>query len=189
MTTYTFIGTIPSQFVNWDDPTVWSGGAVPNGATAEVIIPEITSSGSVYTSFISISGGQSFAAASVSITDNDLLLSDSLLITSGLDLLSGGKVDVNGGSLFAGSIGDDGFDIQGNGLVDVAGVISNQTEIIGNDLVVSARGFDNTGELAAASGNLSVIVASGGFANLSGSALRGGTYTAGFIGDSAPSTL
>ena len=65
-TTYTFIGNPNTTNVNWDDPTVWSGGVVPNSSNAEVVIPEITASGGyVYESLVTISNGQSFSVNSV----------------------------------------------------------------------------------------------------------------------------
>ena len=42
MTAYTFIASASQEFVNWNTPSVWAGGMFPNSTSADVIIPEIT---------------------------------------------------------------------------------------------------------------------------------------------------
>ena len=56
-------------------------------------------------------------------------------------------------------------------------------EIVGQGLTVTAAGLNNAGELAAASGDLTVNITRGGFTNLSGSTLTGGTYLATYSGN------
>src|ERR1700688_3728740 len=100
MTTYTFIGSASQQFVDWNDPSVWSGGVCPNSSDADVTFPTITtSSGSTYTSFVTISGGQSYLANSVSVNSNDLIIVGTLSVGNAVSLMAGGEIDMGGGSL------------------------------------------------------------------------------------------
>jgi hypothetical protein len=102
MTTYNFIGKASSQSVNWNDPSVWAGGVFPNSSTADVVFPKITTSdGNIYTSFVTISNAQSYSANTVSITDNYLLLGGILSVTSAVNVMTGGEIDVTGGTLSA----------------------------------------------------------------------------------------
>ncbi len=189
MTTYSFIASANSQFVNWNDPSVWAGGVVPDSADADVIFPTITQGGGgLYVSFVTISSGQNYAVRSVNITNNYLLLDGSLSVSNDLALQTGGEIDI-GGTLSAGSLENDGTDIQGYGQINVAGTIANQTSIVGSGLTVTAAGLSNSGALIAASGNLTVDIDSGGFTNLSGSTVTGGTYSAGSAGNTLPNTL
>jgi len=192
MTTYNFIGKASSQSVNWNDPSVWAGGVFPNSSTADVVFPKITTSdGNIYTSFVTISNAQSYSANTVSITDNYLLLGGILSVTSAVNVMTGGEIDVTGGTLSAGSLSlaAASYDLQGFGQVDVAGTISNVGLIVGNGLTISSAALSNAGTLLALSGNLTVTVSSGGFSNLSGSTLIGGTYGAGFAGNTTPNVL
>jgi len=192
MTTYTFIGKPSSQSVMWDDPSVWSGGVFPNSSTADVVFPKITTSGgNIYTSFVNIPHPQSFSANTVSITDNYLEIYERLSVTNAVNIMTGGEIDMVTGVLSAGSLSlaADSNGLQGFGQVDVAGTISNAGLIIGNGLTISSAGLSNTGTLLASSGNLTVIVSGGGFSNLSGSTLIGGTYGAGFAGNTTPNVL
>jgi hypothetical protein len=194
MTTYNFIGKASSQSVNWNDPSVWAGGVFPNSSTADVVFPKITTSGgNIYTSFVTISNAQSYSANTVSITDNYLLLGGTLSVTNAVNVVTGGAIDVTGGTLSAGSLSlaADSFGLQGSGQVDVAGTISNAGLIAGNGngLTISSAALSNAGTLWASSGNLTVTVVGGGFSNLSGSTLIGGTYNAGDLGNTAPNVL
>jgi len=188
MTTFTFIGKASTQFVEWNDPTVWAGGVVPNSPTADVVFPEITSGGNIYTSFVTIGSGESFAADSVSITDNDLELEGTLTVTNAVDVKAGGEIamsgtNLSGGILNAGSlivesaVEPGNGQIQGAGQINVSGMVTNDAAIVGSGLSLSAGSLDNVGSLIA-SGNFTVTVNSGGFSNLSGSTLTGGTYEA-----------
>ena len=183
MTTYTFIGNAKTQFVEWNDPTVWAGGVVPNSPTADVVFPEITSSGSIYFSFVTIGSSESFTANSVSITDNVLELGGTLSVTNAVDIKAGGELNQQGGTLSAGSLAVESAvepgngSIQGNGQINVTGTVTNDGQIIGSGRSISAAAFGNVGSLIA-TGNLTVTVNSGGFSNLSGSTLTGGTYVA-----------
>jgi hypothetical protein len=197
MATYTYIGKAPTSSVNWNDPTIWSGASgFPDASDADVIIPQIMYQSSPLVTFITISNGDSYSANSVSITDNYLELFGSLSVTNNVTLNAGSEIDISndvnppanlmiGGSLNleAGSL-----DIQGVGQVTVTGTITNASEIIGNGLIVTAGGLDNTGKLIAASGNLTINVTNG-FTNLSGSTLTGGSYGAGFYSNTSPNIL
>ena len=191
MTAYTFIASASQEFVNWNTPSVWAGGMFPNSTSADVIIPEITTSdGSRYNSIITISSGQSYSANSVSITDNILELDGALSVTNAVNLMTGAEIDMDG-TLSAGSLSleDGSTNVQGSGLINVSGTILNDTSIIGNGLTVSASAFTNDGKVQAASGNLTLTVSPGGFSNFSGSTLAGGTYSAGFEGNTTLNTL
>jgi hypothetical protein len=180
MTTYTFVPNSSQQFVNWSSPAIWSPAVVPNGASADVVIPGVTyaNTDQYYTSFISISN-QSYSINSLSIAENILTLSSAnLAIAGALDIAAGGEIDVNG-VLSAGSVTNNGVDIQGQGTVSSSGTFLNESKIVGEGLSVTAPSFDNVGSLVAASGDLTINVTPGGFANLSGSTLSGGTYSAG----------
>jgi hypothetical protein len=185
MTTYTFMAKrgATTTFVDWNDPTVWVGGVFPNSLSADVVIPSLSSGWA-----ITIESGQSYSVNSVSLTGNVLIIDGTLSVTNGFSIMSGGEIDM-AGNLSVGSLVNDGVDIQGNGQVSVVGTITNQTSIIGDGLTVTAGGLDNTGTLQASSGDLTVTVTSGGFTNLSGSTLTGGTYGAGFDGNTSPNIL
>ncbi len=181
MTTITFKPDSAHQFVNWNDPARWSGGVVPNDPAVDVIIPTTTvvATGDIYDSFITESGA--FAVGSLAISNNFLLLNGALTITHDLNISAGGEIDMRAGSsLSAASIDNNGIDIQGNGSINVTGLFRNESEVVGNGLSLTAGSLINPGSLIAASGNLTVTVSHGGFSNLSGSTLTGGTYQAGF---------
>jgi adhesin HecA-like repeat protein len=96
--------------------------------------------------------------------------------------VTGGTVDVegSGGSLSVSSleISGSGASVTGSGQVNVSGIVSNNGSISGGGLTLTAAGLNNTGTLQA-NGSLTVNVNGGGFTNLSGSTLTGGTYQAG----------
>jgi hypothetical protein len=187
MTTYTFVADPNDQFVNWDDPSVWAGGVVPNGASADVVFPVITtSSGSVYTSFVSMTSNKAYTLNSLDMLSDDLTVGN-LTVLSDITLTSSSEIDM-GGTLSAGSLENGGFDIQGGGQITVSD-LTNTSEIIGSGLTVTATNLNNTGRLIAASGNLTVNVSSGGFTQFSGSTLTGGTYSGGGQGSSSAGTL
>jgi hypothetical protein len=186
MTTYTFTAKPTTQFVNWSDPSVWVGGVFPNSPDADVVFPTITmSGGNIYSSFVTIANSESFSVNSVSITNNFLVIHGSLSAND-LAVLTSGEIDTYlGSTLSVGSL-ENGGDIQGSGQIQVSGLLSNIGGIAGG-VSVTAAGLNNIGQIHAASGTLTVTVSSGGFTNLSGSTLTGGTYSAG--GGSIPSTL
>jgi hypothetical protein len=84
---------------------------------------------------------------------------------------------MGGGTLDAGTLENDGFDIQGDGQVTTTGVLTNNSEIDGSGLTLTLGGLVNDGALVAASGNLTVQAPSG-FAQFSDGALTGGAYEA-----------
>jgi hypothetical protein len=191
MTTYTFNPNPNQNFVDWSSPSVWVGGVVPSGPTADVVFPTVTSSstGQPYVSFVSVSSD--YILHSLQMTSDFLLVqgAGSLSMAGAAALSPGSEIDFYGGRLTADSFTNGGSDIQGFGLVTVTGTFLNQTRVVGNNLVVTAGGFTNAGTLAAASGDLTVNVASGGFTNLTGSTLTDGTYTAGYQGNTSSNTL
>src|SRR5262249_98249 len=145
--------------------------------------------GAAYVSFVSIASSESFTVNSVSLTNNILIIDGTLSVADNFAIQQGGEINMNGGSFTFGSLQNDGLDIQGPGQIDSAGILTNDTEIVGNGLDLTLGGLVNNGTLIAASGNLSVNVSSGGFANLSGGTLTGGTYAAGFQHNTSPNVL
>jgi hypothetical protein len=187
MTTYAFDPTTTDQSVDWDDATIWAGGVVPNGADADVEFPIVYFNGSPYTYFVGIASGESVAVRSVAL-DDYLELYGALSVSRDLTENAGAEIDILGGTLEFGSLVNNGFDIQGQGEVQSPGVLTNDSEIIGEGLTISVAGLVNSGSLLAASGDLTVEVNAGGFTNLVGSTLTGGTYQGGPAG-SAGATL
>ena len=181
MTTATFIPNSNQAFVNWSDPARWSTGVVPNDPAVDVIIPTTTvvATGQPYVSFITETG--TYAVGSLAISNNYLLLNGKLNVTHDVNLFAGGEIDMRAGSsLSAVSIDNNGIDIQGSGSINVSGAFLNETLVVGSGLSLTAASLNNTGALFATSGNLNVTVNPGGFTNLSGSTLTGGSYQAGY---------
>jgi hypothetical protein len=187
MTTCTFIAKSSTQFVNWSDPSVWSGGVVPNGSGVDVVIPTITtgSNGQIYNSFLTEDG--TYTISSLAISNNDLLLNGNLTVLHNVTVLTGGDIllGFNFGSPATGSLSvaslDNSGAVGGRGSINSSGPILNEGEISGGGLSLTAPSLNNVGTLFAHPGNLIVTISPGGFTNLSGSTLTGGTYTA--IGD------
>jgi hypothetical protein len=185
MTTYTFTTTGSTQFVDWSNPSAWIGGVVPNSADADVVFPTVTilSTGDVYHSFVSVTSP--VTVNSISLTNNYLLTYSTLSVANAVAINHGGEIDMYGGSLSAGSVQNNGNDIQGDGQVHVSGTLTNNSSIIGSGLTLTVANLVNAGTLQAASGDLTVNVAAGGFADLSGTTLTGGTYAAGYAGNTS----
>jgi FG-GAP-like repeat len=181
MATYTFQPTTTAQFVDWSDPAVWIGGvpgSVPNGPSAEVVIPVVTlSGGETDASFISIASDESYSVESVSLASNYLTIDGDLTVATDFAIQAGGEIDMGGGTLDAGTVENDGIDIQGDGQVITTGLLTNDSEIVGNGLTLTLGGLVNDGALIAASGNLTVQAPSG-FAQFSDGSLTGGAYEA-----------
>jgi hypothetical protein len=181
MSTYTFIGDPSDQEVEWNNTSVWSTGVVPNDPSADVVIPTIyeIQSGTIYHSYISIDT-ESFEIGSLSISNNTLSVEGaSLTVTGAVSILTGALIQLEQSgteSLTAGSIDNDGDDIQGAGSIVVSGSFLNQSAVDGVNLTITAGSFDNAGELLASAGSLTILVAPGEFTNLSGSTLTGGEY-------------
>jgi hypothetical protein len=184
MATTTFIPNSAQRDVNWNDPARWSGGVVPNDPTLDVIIPTITvvGSGEIYGSFIDLLG--SYAIGSLSLSRNFLDFDGALTVTNAVTV-SNGSIEMGPGSLLtAASFSNTGENqITGQGTIIVSGDFHNSAQIIGNGMSITAESFTNDGELIVGSwgsspGNLTVTVDPGGFTNLSGSTLTGGTYRA-----------
>jgi FG-GAP-like repeat len=177
MTTYTFNPNSTMQFVNWSDPSVWVGGVVPNDPSGDVVI----STGGPYGLFLTET--ETYTINSLAISHNDLLLDGNLTVTHDFNI-SAGEIDLGfdgsaaGGSLSVGSLDNQG-DIQRHGRIDCSGLFLNEMDVVGSGLILTTVSLTNTGSLVAASGDLTVTVSPGGFTNLSGSTLTGGSYHAG----------
>ena len=189
MTTYTFQPTTTEQFVDWSDPSVWVGGVVPDGASADVVFPVVTLSGGDGTdySFVSIASDESYSVDSVSLAQNFLTIDGDLTVATDFDVQAGGEIDMGGGTLDADTLENAGSDIQGPGQINTTGVLTNNSTIVGNNLTLALGGLVNHGTLEAASGNVTVQVPSG-FAELSDGTLTGGTYEAGYSGNTTPNS-
>ena len=178
MTTYTFQKA--SAEVNWSEPTIWSGGGVPNAPDADVIIPTVLLNGFSYVSIINIPPGQTFSIRSLSLTNNWLAVAEngSLNVSGHIAVNTGGNLRGFFGHISAGSLNNNGF-VAGPVDVSVAGLFSNQGTLSGAP-TVTAGSMSNTGTLlAGGAGALTVNTPSGGFTSLSGSTLTAGTYQAG----------
>jgi len=172
MTTYSFKPNANTQDVNWDDPTIWAGGVVPNAPDADVDFPTVTRTGTgeIYTSFVNILAGESFAVRSVALRDY-LTIAGSLTVDGQLTAHEVSEINMTGGTLSAGSIVNDGYGIQGPGHITV-GTLTNNTLIQGNgNLTITANAFVNNGTIAASQGTTTIDVGAGGFANFSGGTL------------------
>ena len=199
MATYTFTPKSTTHSVFWHDPSIWIGGVVPNGAAADVILPTAElAAGGFYLSSITISSEETYSVNSLDIANQWLDLDGQLSVLGSVSLHSGASIDVAGGALSvlesvsvqsgasiglvggvlsAGSLINEG-NIQRSGQVLVAGLLANNSSISGGGLTLTAAGLTNSGTLQADFGNLVVNVPSGGFTNLYGTTLTGGTYGA-----------
>src|SRR5436305_521410 len=177
MATVTFKPDPTNEFANWNDPARWSGGVVPNDPAVDVIVPTtiVLKTGNPYVSMITETGA--IATGSLTISNNYLILEGSLTVTHALNISAGGEIDMSDGAvLSAGSIDNNGYDIQVAGNIFVTGLFLNESSLVGTGLNLTAGSLTNTGSLIATSGNLTVTVNHGGFTNLSGSTLAGGSY-------------
>jgi hypothetical protein len=175
MTTVTFIPK-PSIFisnVSWEDPSIWSGGVVPNDPSVDVVI-SATFPGVQTT----ITAGGAHSIGSLSISNDYLILNASLTIAHDVNVSPGAAIDTRVSMSVGGSLTNNGIAIGGAGSLSVLGLFQNQSLLDGHGLTVTAGSLTNTGVLEASGGDLTVTLAPGGFTNLSGSTLTGGTYTA-----------
>lgn len=156
---------------------------------------------------IAISTGEAFAIASLDMFQGRLMLDGRLTIdgtarlhekatitgsgqfgwaTGTLEagsLVNEGAIFLANGTLTVGSLLNDGVGIQASGLITVSGLLTNETSITGRNLngaglTITASSLVNNGMLSTSDETFSVTVAAGGFANLTGSTLTGGTYVA-----------
>lgn len=180
-TTYTFRPKSTTQLANWDDPSAWIGGVVPNSPDADVVIPLATlSGGGTWMSFITISSGEVFSEYSLTVAGNGVNLYGTLSLADALTNLQPlSSLQLFGGTFNAGSVVNGG-NIGGYGQVTVSGALINDGQIVGTngDLTVTAHGLANNGLLSVGTGHLIVNVDPGGFANLVGTTLSGGSYGA-----------
>jgi len=157
---------------------------------------------------IAISPGEAFTAASLDMFQERLLLDGELSVDGTVRLREPATIWGNGqfgwatGTLTAGSLVNEGQiflangilnvgsllnhgggDIQASGVISVSGLLTNDSYIGGRDingasLAITASSLVNNGMLSASRGGMSVTVAAGGFANLTGATLAGGEYFA-----------
>ncbi len=106
MTDYVFDASASTDERNWDDPSSWYGGVVPDAPDADVSFPTVTETdgGDIYTSFVTIQSGESYAIDSVTITNNYLSLIGDLAVGGTLDIETGAEIDLLGGTLTFGSL-------------------------------------------------------------------------------------
>lgn len=191
MTVFTFVGDPSTGTDYWDQPAIWSGGVVPNGPGADVVIPTITltATGQVYPSSIAIQAFEGYSINSLSLANNTLEVEGptGLTISQGMVMLAGGEL-IMSGQLSAGSLVLDGGGflgvagglVQGAGQIDVSGALINNSTILGEGLVIDVGSLTNNSALEA-DGQLT-INDSGAFTNLSNGTLTGGLYTSVGIG-------
>jgi hypothetical protein len=181
MVTFTWMPTSLSErsfFADWTTPADWSPSVVPDDATAAVVIPLSTFDGVSYNS-IPVLGQQDDITIASLVLGEDLEVGGTLSIVDGLTLEAYSEIDLSA-TLTLGALADAGGSIQGSGLIDSAGSIDNQGAINGAGLTIDVATLQNDGLLAASGGNLIVDVgpSPGGFTNLVGGVLTGGTYEA-----------
>ncbi len=98
VTNYVFDANPNYNEVDWNNPSSWYGGIVPDSADAQVIIPTVTfTNGGDYETIINIGSGESYAVQSVTIANNSLNLFGNLSISGALDLESGNGIELFGG--------------------------------------------------------------------------------------------
>ncbi|MBV9825658.1 MAG: hypothetical protein JO001_08285 [Alphaproteobacteria bacterium] len=180
MTTYTFNPTTLNFSQDWGNPGIWAGGVVPNAPDADVLFPPIYAYGIPYNYEVDIDANAAYTVRSLTMNADYLNVAGALTVTQQIAVNTGGEIDMAGGVLTAGGLTIQGVDIQGPGTVQCTGSVVVDSEIVGNGLSVAAASLTNNGQLVAASGNLTITVAPGGFTNLSGGTLTGGSYFAGY---------
>lgn len=184
MPVFTFTPKTSDLNVDWDDPTIWSSGTVPNGPDADVVIPEtgVPGAASPNPGFfrISINSGESYAVASLSIAPYDeVSIAGALSVAGKLSLPSSAGIDLEGGSLSVGDFRVSEGSISGSGTLTSQSAVDNDGFIYGSGLTLKTPGFGNPGTLVAGQGGLTIdVTRAGGFADLSGGSLTGGTYEA-----------
>ena len=168
---------------NWNDPAVWAGGVVPNDPSVDVIVPTVfqVPSGRLFVTTITETGA--ISVGSLQISNHNLTLNGSLSVTNNVNLSgvggnnpeNGGFVTLNSGALSVASFNNGGT-VTGSGSINSAGLFLNAGTLAGNGLNLTTAGFTNTGTVSAF--NLNLTVTPGGFTNLTGTTLTGGTYAA-----------
>lgn len=142
------------------------------------MLPKATlAGGGTYQSSIGITHAEGFAVSSVDIASQWLDLNGQLSVLGSMSVHAGATIGLEGGALIVGSLLNEG-NVQRSGQVLVAGLLVNNSSISGMGLTVTASGLTNSGTLGAGPGNLVVNVPTGGFTNLDGTTLTGGTYVA-----------
>ena len=176
-------------YAKWGDPASWNTGTVPNATDADV---SVTANGIASGYNLGIEAGQAYTVHTLNLSAAQLFVPGSLT-AAGVSLQGGASVFLLG-TLTAGALSIGGStpaptyagpsSVTGAGIVSVGGPLLNQGTIStsnqagGNDLAVTAGALTNYGSLLADTHKLTVTVAAGGFSNLSGTTLTGGSYTA-----------
>ena len=197
MTEYTFKPMSTMQSVNWDNSSVWVNGVVPDGPDADVNFPLVTyvATGAAYISNVSILSNESYSVHSILLNDNlnisgalstsgDFVENDGYLTVSGtlhvagtLSESSNDLIQLNGGSISAQSLTDNGNQTQGYGQI-TAGTLHNSGVVVGGygTLAINVTTLTNSGTIEAINGTTAITVPSGGLSNFSGGTLSGGSY-------------
>jgi hypothetical protein len=179
MTTITFSPTTQNFPLDWGDSSIWSPAVVPNGADVDVVVPTIYLGQNPVNYEIDVGTGENYNIRSLDLVGAFLGVGGALSVSGDLDAL--GEIDMGGGTLSAGSLEVQGYDVQGVGVVNVAGALTIDTKIVGassSPLTINAASLTDKGTLIASQGTLTVAINSGGFTNLAAGVLKGGTYQA-----------
>ena len=144
MTQYNFAPQTTNFVLEWDAPSIWAGGVVPDSADAEVVIAPITVivNGQTYPYLIDVGASESLTEDTVSVSGNSIQLEGTLNVAGAFSLGPAGELDIKGGLLSAGTLVNGGFDIQGFGTI------------------VTPNAFTNTGTIASGNGELTLDVGS-----------------------------
>ena len=167
--------------LNWDDPTAWVGGVVPNGSDADVLLTSANGATGNPAAVVTIQSGESYVARTIATTGGRLAvdgtLTDTSVITADMTL-AGGVINAN--TLDASIIGSGAITATGQVLVpntdgpDIDGYSSQgYLESSGGALSLTAVRLDNAGLIFANGAPLSITVTggAGAFSQLSGATL------------------
>ena len=124
----TFVPKSSQPNVNWNDPTIWSGGVVPNDPSIDVVIPTVTQVSNGGLPFVStITETGNFSTGSLSISNNNLKVNGTLSITHAFTIFSGGGVAVNG--VLSGESFDNNGNVSGSGTINSSGLFLNRNSL------------------------------------------------------------
>ena len=123
--------------VSWSDPTIWSGGVVPDGANADVTL--LGNGSNPYT--VTIAADEYFEAATLDVNDQILQLDGQLSVYGALSVQAGGQVSMDEGTLYA----DGGATLDGSSGIGGSGTIVGP--VVDNGTIDVLPGSDNQSEL------------------------------------------
>src|SRR5437868_2253259 len=146
-------------------------------STGQPFVTTVTETGSIAVGSLAISNHN--------LDIGTLGINGSLSITHALNIsgegslssIGSGIVTLWGSVLSAGSV-DNAGTVRGMGSINSAGLFLNEKNLFSSGMNLTASAFTNLGMVTADSGDLHVTTHPGGFTNLSGSTLSGGSYTA-----------